>query len=194
MRKIYLAAVLAGAGLTAAFATPAQAASTAVAYTVADQYGDVIVYKAATGKANRVVVASGPPYYISIDDKFPIRAGKGCKAVKGDRTRVLCGAGELTERVQVSTFDRGDSIVNKTRLRLIAYGGTGNDTIRGSSSGDVIHGGSGADTAYGNGGPDALHGEAGNDALYGGAGNDRLFGGPGKDKLRGGPGKNHVVG
>ena len=98
VRKTYLAAVLAGAALTVAFATPAQAASTGVAYTVDDEIGSMVVYKAASGKAGRVVIASGPAHYISVDDKFPIRAGSGCKAVKGDRTKVLCGVGELTER------------------------------------------------------------------------------------------------
>jgi Ca2+-binding RTX toxin-like protein len=193
VRKIHLAAALIGTALAATFATPAQAASTGIAYSVDVADGQMIVYKAANGKANRVVIANGPQHYLSIDDKFPIRAGSGCKAVKGDRTKVLCGLGELTERLQVSTFDRNDSITNKTRLRLIAYGGTGNDTIRGASAGDVIHGGSGADTVYGNGGNDRIYGDSGNDTLWGGAGNDTLIGGPGQDKLRGGAGQNHLA-
>ncbi|WP_127508631.1 calcium-binding protein [Actinoplanes solisilvae] len=193
MRKAYLTAALLGAALTAAFATPAQASSTAVAYTVADKDGSVVVYKAATGKANRIVVASGPTHYISIDDKFPIKAGHGCKAVKGDRTKVLCGVGELTERVRVSTFDRNDSITNKTRLKLIAYAGSGNDTVRGATAGDLIYGESGADTVYGNGGNDKVYGGSGNDTIYGGAGNDHLIGGSGKDKLRGGSGTDRIV-
>ncbi|GAA0453078.1 hypothetical protein Ade02nite_01190 [Paractinoplanes deccanensis] len=204
MRKIHLAAALVGAALTAAFATPAQAASTGVAHLVADADGDgdVVVFRAANGKANRVVVADAPGHYISIDDRFPIRAGNGCKAVKGDRTKVLCGVGELTEKVQVSTFDGVDTITNRTRLQLIAFGGHGNDTIRGGSSGDWIYGDGGNDKIYGNGGNDLIFGDAGrdtiyggsgNDTLHGGSGNDRLVGGPGKDKLRGGPGYDRIA-
>ncbi|SNY03741.1 calcium-binding protein [Paractinoplanes atraurantiacus] len=197
MRKIHLAAALLGAALTAAFAAPAHAGTlnTGVAYTMADGDGDgdVIVFKAGSGKANRVVITNGPKYYITIDDKYPIKAGGGCKAVKGDRTKVHCGVGELTEKLQVSTFDRNDSINNKTRLALIAYGGTGNDTITGGPAGDALFGGAGADKVYGNGGNDRISGDAGNDILYGGAGNDRLIGGPGKDKLYGGAGKNHLA-
>ncbi|XVV16228.1 calcium-binding protein [Actinoplanes sp. CA-131856] len=196
MRKVHLATALAGAALTAAFATPAQAAQAAsggIAYLAKYKSGDVVVYKAANGSTNRVVVTNGPKHYISIDDTAPIRAGAGCKAVKGDRTKVLCGIGELTQRVQVSTFDRADSITNKTRLQLLAYGGTGNDTIRGASAGDILYGGSGADKLYGNGGADRIHGDSGNDRLDGGAGNDTLNGGAGKDQLVGGAGTNHLI-
>ncbi|MFF5082072.1 calcium-binding protein [Actinoplanes sp. NPDC000266] len=197
MRKLHLAAALIGVALTATFAAPANAGTlkTGVAYVVpdGDGDGDVVVFKAAAGKTNRVVVTSGPKYYVTIDDTVAIKAGGGCKAVKGDRTKVLCGIGELTEKLQVSTFDRNDGITNKTRLRLIAYGGTGNDKIHGGASGDAIFGGGGADTIYGNGGDDRLYGDAGNDTLWGGPGNDRLIGGPGKDKLYGGAGKNHLA-
>ena len=153
----------------------------------------MIVFKAASGKANRVVISSGSTYYyLTIDDRYPIKAGSGCKPVKGDRTKVTCGLGELTERIRVRVYDRGDSVTNKTRLQLIAYGGSGNDTIRGASAGDLIYGESGNDTVYGNGGNDKILGGSGRDKLYGGSGNDRLIGGPGKDKLRGGPGADHI--
>ncbi|XVU25337.1 hypothetical protein ACQPZJ_50580 [Actinoplanes sp. CA-054009] len=197
MRKLHLAAALIGVALTAAFAAPANAGTlkTGVAYVTpdGDGEGDVIVFKAAGGKTNRVVITNGPKYYLTIDDTVPIKAGGGCKAVKGDRTKVHCGTGELTEKLQVSTFDRNDSITNKTWLQLIAYGGAGNDTIRGAAAGDILFGGAGNDTIYGNGGYDRIYGDAGNDTLWGGPGNDRLIGGPGKDKLFGGTGKNHLA-
>ncbi|MCA2216541.1 calcium-binding protein [Jidongwangia harbinensis] len=153
----------------------------------------MVVFKAASGKANRVVISSASTHhYLTLDDTYPIRAGAGCKPVKGDRTKVTCGLGELTERVRVHTYDRGDSITNKTRLKLIAYGGSGNDTIRGASAGDLIYGGSGNDTVHANGGNDRIHGGSGNDILYGGSGNDHLIGGTGKDTLRGGPGSDRI--
>jgi hypothetical protein len=193
MRKIYLAAALLGTVLVAALATPAQASTTGTASVVRYQDGQMIVFKAASGKANRVVISSGSTdYYLTIDDKHPIKAGSGCKPVKGDKTKVTCGLGELTMWVRVHAYDRGDSVTNKTRLQLIAYGGSGNDTIRGASAGDLIYGGSGNDTVYGNGGNDKIFGGSGRDKLYGGSGNDRLIGGTGKDKLRGGPGADHI--
>lgn len=191
MRKVWLAAML-GTALAAAFATPAQAGATGSASVVRDKDGQMIVVKSASGQANRVVISSGPTYYLTIDDTYPIKAGAGCKPVKGDRTKVVCGLGELTERIRVHTYDRGDSITNKTRLKLIAYGGSGNDTIRGASAGDLIHGETGDDTVHGNGGNDTIHGGPGRDQLYGGSGNDHLIGGSGKDKLRGGPGADRI--
>lgn len=193
MRKSYLAAVMLGTALVVGFATPAQASATATASVVHDKDGQMVVFKAAAGKANRVVIASGSTHhYLTIDDRYPIKAGSGCKPVTGDRTRVTCGLGELTERVRVHTYDRADSVTNKTRLRLIAYGGSGNDTIRGASAGDLVYGESGADTVHGNGGNDKIYGGSGNDKLYGGSGNDHLIGGKGKDKLRGGPGADRI--
>lgn len=192
MRKSYLAAVMLGTALIVGFATPAQASATATASVVQDKDGEMIVFKAASGKANRVVISNGPTYYLTIDDKYPIKAGPGCKPVKGDRTKVNCGLGELSERVRVHTYDRADSVTNKTRLQLIAYGGAGNDTVRGASAGDLIYGGSGADTVHGNGGNDKVYGGSGDDKLYGGSGNDHLIGGKGKDTMRGGPGADRI--
>lgn len=193
MHRNYLAAVMLGTALVVGSATPAQASATGTASVVRDKDGQMIVFKAASGKANRVVISSGLTYYyLTIDDKYPIKAGFGCKPVKGDNTKVTCGLGELTERVRVHTYDRGDSVTNKTRLKLIAYGGTGNDTIRGASAGDLIYGESGTDTIYGNGGNDKIYGGSGNDKLDGGSGNDHLIGGKGKDKLCGGPGADRI--
>jgi Ca2+-binding RTX toxin-like protein len=194
VRKRYLAAALLPATLVTLAATPAQAAATGVAAVVADFDGDgnMVQFKAAAGRANAIVITSGPAYYITIDDKHPIKAGKGCRAVAGDPTKVECGVGELTEKVRVWTHDRNDTIVNKTRLQLIARGGSGNDVIAGKSAGDLIYGESGADVLHGNGGADRIHGGPGNDTLFGGAGNDHLTGGKGRDKGYGGPGRDRV--
>jgi Ca2+-binding RTX toxin-like protein len=60
-------------------------------------------------------------------------------------------------------------------------GGTGNDTITGSSIAESIAGGSGNDSLTGEAGADSLTGDAGNDTLVGGLGQDTVTGGAGND-------------
>jgi hypothetical protein len=73
MRKTYFAAALLGTALAATMTAPAQAAATAgTAFVVDDQDGQTVVFKAAPGKANRVVVSSGKTHlYLTIDDRHP---------------------------------------------------------------------------------------------------------------------------
>lgn len=78
-----------------------------------------------------------------------------------------------------------DSIVNASRLRLVADGGEGDDILQGGSRGDRLAGGPGSDT---------LRGERGHDVLDGGDGDDSLYGGPGRDRLRGEDGDDHLDG
>ncbi|GLY05179.1 MULTISPECIES: calcium-binding protein [Actinoplanes] len=178
------------------FAVPAQAASAGVVQIGWDpnvQDVAVVQYKAAKGKANTVVISlSGRN--IVVDDKHPIKAGKGCTAVKGDKTKVTCGAGEYLQKVQVHTYDRNDRITNNTRLALVAHGGAGNDTITGGSSADSLYGGAGKDTIHGRGGADYVVGDSGDDKLYGDAGNDELYGDTGSDTLHGGAGTDALSG
>jgi len=70
------------------------------------------------------------------------------------------------------------------------YGGTGNDTINGTSNPDLIYGGSGNDTLKGNGGGDTIYGGSGTDDIDGSGDNDIIVGGYGADTLRGGGGNN----
>jgi Ca2+-binding RTX toxin-like protein len=67
-------------------------------------------------------------------------------------------------------------------------GGKGKDTIYGSEGSDDLKGGEDNDTLYGGVGDDTLIGESGNDELWGDDGNDVLNGGAGIDKLYGGEG------
>jgi len=60
-----------------------------------------------------------------------------------------------------------------------AYGGSGNDKVRGNAAQNELKG---------NGGNDELTGRGGADRLYGGAGSDDLIGDEGADKLDGGAG------
>lgn len=55
---------------------------------------------------------------------------------------------------------------------VVAFGGSGSDTLYGSTGADSLFGGSGDDWLYGEGGIDTLRGEAGDDQLVGGAGSD----------------------
>ncbi|MGB3494739.1 MAG: S8 family serine peptidase [Elainellaceae cyanobacterium] len=75
-----------------------------------------------------------------------------------------------------------------------AYGGDGNDKIRGSRVKNKLWGARGNDTLIGLNGNDVLIGGEGNDKLKGSAGNDRLKGNNGNDRLIGGSGNNRLVG
>lgn len=110
---------------------------------------------------------------------------------------------------------------NIGNVPLAIDGGTGNDTITGSTGGDTISGGdgddlidgaegddsifggdgdddldggAGDDTVAGNFGVDVILGSAGDDLLDGGFGNDVIFGGDGDDTANGGFGNDNIVG
>jgi hypothetical protein len=69
-------------------------------------------------------------------------------------------------------------------------GGSGSDSITGSSAANDLDGGTGNDTISGGGGDDAIDGGTGNDTIGGGAGNDTLDGESGIDQVDGGTGTN----
>jgi Ca2+-binding RTX toxin-like protein len=73
-------------------------------------------------------------------------------------------------------------------IALHAFGGDGNDVLRGGASADQLEGGAGNDELEGRGGNDYLDAGAGADRLEGGAGNDSLQGGGGDDYHDGGSG------
>lgn len=83
---------------------------------------------------------------------------------------------------------------NLASLRVVAYGGNGNDTMYGDNNSDVLFGEAGDDKLYGWGGNDFLYGGTGNDKLYGGAGYDYLFGQDGSDFLDAGSAGEYVNG
>ncbi len=98
----------------------------------------------------------------------------------------------------------GNDIVDASNwvgVGILAYGGPGNDLIKGGSGRDQLYGEGGDDIVEGNGDRDVLYGDfevsgsdAGNDILRGGDGNDELYGdvryggGTGNDTLEGGDG------
>lgn len=183
-------ALLAAAGIGVLVAPgAAQAASVGVASTV----GTTVEYRAASGKANRVVIQFDVNAFV-IDDRFPIKAGKGCSAVPGDRTKVRCATTRPTQRIRVHTYDRNDTIRNRTIIRLIAWAGSGNDTVYGGGHGDYLYGEAGADKLYGGGDHDRISGGSGNDVADGGIGDDTISGDSGNDTISGNVGNDHLTG
>lgn len=175
------------AGLLAG--TPAQAAATGVATAGVS----TVQYKAAKKTQNKVVVTrSGNT--VTIDDRVAVRAGKGCKKVKGDKTRVRCRTGSAPKLVRVYTYDRKDSIRNNTGLATYADGGTGNDVIVGGSGNDKLHGWTGSDRIHGGGGEDHIWGWTGTNTIYGDAAKDTIWGGDGVDRIYGAGGKDEIFG
>ncbi|MBB3099933.1 hypothetical protein FHR83_007649 [Actinoplanes campanulatus] len=178
------------AGAVGVVATPAQAASTGV---VSVYDGTKVRYKAGGGHQNRVLLSrSGNT--ITVDDRVAVKAGAGCKAVKGDRTKVRCTTKIAPTRVRVNTYDRNDTIVNNTGLSMTADGGTGSDKITGGPRGDILYADLGGDQIWGLGGNDRIYGSSQNDKLYGGDGADTVEDGHGRDLVRGGNGDDTLYG
>jgi serralysin len=185
----------AGAALLAtvaigAFATPALAAGPEGRAWVS---GSRVNFVAGDRVANRVAITR-KGNTVTIDDRVRIKAGKGCKAVKGDRTKVRCAVKKGPKLVLIQLYDRNDSVVNKSDLRMSAQGGSGNDRLVGGPRNDGLYGMSGADRLYGMGGDDTLDADTGNDMLAGGDGVDVLAGWAGNDVLYGGNGDDQMEG
>ncbi|MBW6438249.1 hypothetical protein KZ829_31435 [Actinoplanes hulinensis] len=179
-------------GTTAAvgvFAAPAQAASTGIVSVTYSKAAEApyLVFKAGSGKRNSVVVSrSGQT--LTIDDRVTLRAGKGCKAVKGDRTRVRCAIPADLGGLSFTLGSGDDRITDTSGLGIFVKAGPGRDTMVGGTGPDSLFGGTGSDRLYSNGGDDFLVGDTGHDTLVAGAGNDYLNGGNGNDLEYGGDG------
>ncbi|MBW6438222.1 calcium-binding protein [Actinoplanes hulinensis] len=184
-----VAVLLIGGTALATIGAPAQAASTGIASVDSTK----VQYKAATGKQNRVVLTR-TGNTITIDDVVAVKAGKGCKAVSGDKTKVRCTTSKAPTRIGVYTYDRNDTVANNAGVRSTIDGGSGSDRIFGGTVGDRLTGGTGSDLLNGRGGNDTLHGLSGNDVLYGETGNDDLFGETGNDRIHGGAGDDTLLG
>ncbi len=82
----------------------------------------------------------------------------------------------------------------KSRTRIVAYGGAGNDRLIAGKRDDYLVGGDGNDQLDGEDGRDELVGDAGDDSLFGDIDIDFLFGGDGNDALYGGEGSDVMTG
>ncbi len=113
--------------------------------------------------------------------------------VKSNGTIFVKGGHVNPEIIQINhsvtnkfDFTSGDAV-------SYAFGGSGNDVLRGSTFDDTLGGGPGNDLLIGNYGSDSLTGGAGKDNFIGGFGDDTLDGGAGGDYLFGGPGFDKVT-
>jgi Ca2+-binding RTX toxin-like protein len=187
-----LGAAAFAAATTTLFALPAQAAATGKAQVLGSHHSTV-KFTAAAGKRNTLVITiSG--WTVTLNDTVAIKAGKGCTAVKGDRTKVRCTTSRKPTELSIALGDKSDKVYNRTAVHLYADGGSGNDWVAGGTGDDIVLGGSGNDTVHGGGGHDDLHGDHGNDKIYGGAGDDAIAGGPGRDRMYGEAGDDGIVG
>jgi Ca2+-binding RTX toxin-like protein len=168
-----------------------------------------VTFTADHGVKNKVVITrSGRT--VTIDDRVAVKPGKGCKQVKGDKTRVRCTTGKAPTKVAVDLYDRNDSVVNNSDVKMAANGGDGSDKLVGGSQADDLRGDSvcararaGNDKIYGRGGNDQIVADDGADYVSAGDGNDWVFGdsdcinGPnrsGNDVIYGGNGNDTLQG
>jgi Ca2+-binding RTX toxin-like protein len=73
-------------------------------------------------------------------------------------------------------------------------GGSGADTITGSTLNNELTGNAGNDTLDGGAGNDKISGSAGDDRLLGNVGDDKIFGGDGRDNMVGASGNDKITG
>lgn len=137
-------------------------------------------FVAAWDAKNKVVITRAGRTVI-IDDRVAIKPGKGCKRVKGDKTKVRCTTKKAPTLVTVDLLDYDDSVTNRSDLKLHAQGGLGNDTLVGGPKGDILQ----ADVFWAPGGNDKVYGMGGNDTIIAGHGHDYVSGGDGNDHLDG---------
>ncbi len=108
-------------------------------------------------------------------------AGFGMVTLLGEQLTTV----EILDGVTVSVLSGSVDLAQHTLLNgAKIIGGSGANSMSGTTSADQLEGGAGADQ---------LRGLAGNDSLLGGTGNDTLDGGAGNDTLDGGGGMNTVV-
>ncbi|SDT73100.1 calcium-binding protein [Actinoplanes derwentensis] len=185
-----IGATAAAIGSTALISAPAQAAAAGTVRTVG---ASQVQFIAAAGQANGVTITVAGKV-VTIDDKVALKAGTGCKAVAGDKTRVTCTLTGNLASLNVKLGDKNDWVKNKTTAKLAASGSAGNDTLYGGRANDTLYGGAGADKIYGGAGDDEITAGAGNDKVWGQAGGDFIMAGAGNDVVSAGAGLDAVLG
>jgi len=205
-RRVWSALLLSAATTIAATAVAGPAAASSYGWATAG--ATTVSFSADTNVKNNVVITrSGRT--VTIDDQVAVKPGKNCKQVKGDKTRVLCKTTKTPATVIVKLYDRDDSVVNNSDLKMQAYGGPGNDKLVGGPKVDLLHGedvcdrSAGNDTIYGNGGNDLIYAGDGSDTVWAGDGNDQVLGDSdcinapdraGNDAIHGGNGDDDLFG
>jgi RTX calcium-binding nonapeptide repeat (4 copies) len=177
-----------------------------------------IVYKAASGEANRVTIRYTNRLFTVVDRGAKITAPKRCRRVR--RRRIRCHPPRTAAaNLSVKLLDGNDRLTVKTARRrgfTTVHGGSGDDAIRvgsGAASGlffggdgndlivvgrsrreSEIDGGDGADRSVGGPGKDFLYDNGGYGLHPSGVNNDRLEGRAGNDRLQGGFGNDTMLG
>jgi hypothetical protein len=96
--------------------------------------------------------------------------------------------------VENLTGGSGDDSLTGSSVINVLSGGDGSDTIDGGAGNDTVTGGTGDDTIAGGLGNDTVTGGTGDDTIAGGLGNDTVTGGIGDDTLDGGAGNDTANG
>jgi Ca2+-binding RTX toxin-like protein len=170
---------LIGAALAAAAVAPATAQAATISYE-----GDTIVYRAAPGEDNTLIVDKGyEDGTVSFSDYAPRAFPADRCTTLGDDYGVDCAA---TAHVRVELGDGDDEfsfgLLAPDGSRYAVDGGAGHDKLSG------LRADRGVATLAGGDGDDVLTSFDQGETLDGGSGDDRLEGAAGADVLRGGPG------
>jgi Ca2+-binding RTX toxin-like protein len=171
VRRLLAGGVIA-AGVAAATAVPASAATTATfSAGVLTVFGD--------GADNAVTVS---------------RDAAGKLLVNGGAISVVGGTATVANTSSIRVFGQGGndalalSEANGALPAANLFGGAGNDVLTGGSGNDQLFGQGGNDTLLGKGGFDLLFGGSENDTLTGGDADDQVFGQSGSDRMIWNPG------
>ena len=77
---------------------------------------------------------------MTINDKVAVKAGPGCKKVRGDKTKVRCTTSGTPTELDAWLEDKNDKLTNKANLWVWVDGGKGNDKLYGGKQADVLRG------------------------------------------------------
>jgi Ca2+-binding RTX toxin-like protein len=178
--------------------------------------GDTLVYTAAPGERNDMILGPSSAYTeaVQLGDNAPISFPDG-SCVQGDgwlhcaapaAVRIdlgdnndtfafASGGAALPNAVSVAGGPGADTLRGLEQGTAPTLdGGPGDDVVEGKGAAETLQGGDGNDTLTGRGGADRLFGGDGNDLLFGRFGDDVLDGGPGDDELQGGRGADVLIG
>jgi Ca2+-binding RTX toxin-like protein len=175
---------LALAAVLAALALPSAASASSVSY-----QGDMLVFQAAPGETNFVVV-DGDDQEVTFTDDQPIAFPAGRCRQDDPEYPLACETPAGGVRIDLGDgADHGSfGFMIPADRRFEIDGGPGADILTGPRNGvgaATLDGGDGDDQITSEETPDTLLGGPGADTLTGGAGGDTLRGGDGADKLRG---------
>ena len=128
------------------------------------------------------------------DDKVRIAV-----TTSGETRQTVLNRFDLHGRPNVTQLNfrggyRNDKVFNYTDIAMEAWGGEGDDLLRGGSGEDILWGEEGNDSLFGGLGENWLYGGRDDDSIYGGGEIDRIYGESGNDWLVGNGGNDSIRG